>query len=164
MSTLFCAQKVVKVGTRMSNKGIQPYQSTGIWNDDGNLSPAKCKKMEDFTVINKLKPWLYITDTLTNVSIISSKKDLGTDAYLQPAFMDIQKGAERSLWLGMIMVMVCCELPGNDQFVHNMSKNYACHVIVHVNPPDVTLVNCHIVISQLAVVSDIGCISFLSFQ
>ena len=36
-------------------------------------------------------------------------------------------------------------------------QGYACPVIVHVNPPDVTLGDHHIVISQLAAVSDIGC-------
>ena len=163
-STLFCAQKVVKVRTRMSNEGIQPYKSTGLSSVDDNLSPTKWKKMEDLTTINKQKPRLYIMDTLANISIISSKKDLGMDAYLQPAFTDIQLGKAWSLRLGMIMVTVHHILPVSDQFVYNMMDNYACHVIVHVNPPDATLANCHIVISPLAVVSDIRCNSLLSFQ
>ncbi|MCK7495301.1 MAG: hypothetical protein MZW92_32590 [Comamonadaceae bacterium] len=69
----------------MSDEGI-PHQSKMPFDDDGNLSPTKRKKMEDLTVINKPQPRLYITNTLANVSIISSEKDFGTDAFLQPAF------------------------------------------------------------------------------
>ena len=50
--------------------------------------------MEDLTAIVKQKPWLYITNTLANISITSSEKDLGMDAYLQPLFNDIDLGME----------------------------------------------------------------------
>ena len=120
--------------------------------------------MEDLTAIKKQKPWLYITNTLANISIISLEKDLGMDAYLQPAFNEVQLGKEWCLTLGMIMVMVHHELPGSDQFVHNMINNYARHVIVCMNPPDATLADHYIVISKLAAVSNIGCNSLLSFH
>ena len=51
-------------------------------------------QMDDLTVVKKQKAWLYITDTLTNISIISSQSDLGMDAYLQAACTDIQLGKE----------------------------------------------------------------------
>ena len=111
----------------------------GLSSNDCNLSPTKQNKIEDLLAINKQKPLLYITNTLANISITSSKKDLSRDAYLQPAFTDIWLGKAWSLCLGMIMVMVHWELPGSDQFVHNMTNNYTHHVIVCVNAPDVTL-------------------------
>lgn len=147
----------------MSSEGI-PHQSKKPSNDDGNLSPTKRKKMEDLTVISRLQPRLYITDTLANVSIISSEKELGTDAYLQPAFSDIERGETWSLQLGMIMVTARRELPGSDQLAHNMSNSFARRVIVRVNPPDMTPTARRIVISQLAAVSDTRCINCLSFQ
>lgn len=138
---------------KMSDEGISS-QSKKPSSDDGNLSPTKRKNMEDLTVINKPQPRLYITDTLANVSIISSEKDLGTDAYLQPAFSDIERGVSWSLKLGMIMVTARRELPGSDQFAHNMSNRYARRVIVRVNPPDTTRSERRTVISVLAAVSE----------
>ena len=41
--------------------------------------------MDDLTAVKKQKAWLYIMDTLTNISIISSQSDLGMDFYLQAA-------------------------------------------------------------------------------
>jgi hypothetical protein len=146
--------------TAMSNERI-PNQSKMPSDNDGNLSPTKRKKMEDLTVINKPKPRLYITNTLANVSIISSEKDLGTDAFLQPAFSDIETGHSWSLKEGMIMVTGCRELPGSDQFAHNMSNRYARRVIVRVNPSDTSPSERRTVISVLAAVSDTRCINCL---
>lgn len=148
----------------MSSEGIS-HQSNKPSNEDGNLSPTKRKKIEDLTAISRLQPRLYITDTLANISIISSEKELGTDAYLQPALSDIERGATWSLQLGLIMVTVRRELPGSDQVAHNMSNRFARRVIVCVNPPDMTPpFGRRIVISRIAAVSDTRCISRLSFQ
>jgi hypothetical protein len=146
--------------TTMSDERI-PHQSKMPFDDDGNLSPTKRKKMEDLTVINKPQPSLYITNTLANVSIISSEKDFGTDAFLQPAFLAIETGCSWSLKQGMIMVTGRRELPGSDQFAHNMSYRYAQHVIVHVNPSDTSPSERRTVISVLAVVSHTTCIHCL---
>ena len=119
--------------------------------------------MEDLTAIIKQKPRLYITNTLANISIISLEKDLGTDAYLQPLFNDIDLGMEWCVNLGMIMVTVCHKLAGSHHFVHNMTNSYMHWVIVRVNPPNTTMAKRHIVISKLAAVSHNGCNALLSF-
>ena len=148
----------------MSSEGIPLYKSMRLLSsDDGKLSLTKQKKMEDLTAIVKQKPQLYIMNTLANISIISSEKDLGTDAYLQPLFNDIDVGMEWCVNLGMIMVMVHRKLAGSHHFVHNMMNSYICQVIVHVNPLDTTMAEHCIVISKLAVVSDNGCNGLLSF-
>ena len=51
-------------------------------------------QMDDLTAVKKQKAWLYITDTLINIYVISSQSDLGMDAYLQAACTDIQLGKE----------------------------------------------------------------------
>ena len=119
--------------------------------------------MEDLTAIVKQKSQLYIMNTLANISIISLEKDLGTDAYLQPLFNDIDLGMEWCVNLGMIMVMVHHELAGSHHFVHNMMNSYMHQVIVHVNPPDTTMAEHCIVISKLLAVSHNGCNASLSF-
>ncbi len=141
-----------------------PYQSKESYDDDGNLSPTKRKKMEDLTVINRLHPRLYIMDTLANVSLISSEKDLGTDAYLQPAFVDIESGATWSLSLGMVMVAVRRESPRSNELAHNMSNEFVRRVIVRVNPPNMAPPERRIVLSALAAVSDISYIKCVPLQ
>ena len=49
------------------------------------------------------------------------------------------------------------ELPGSDQFAHNMSNRYARRVIVRVNPSDTSPSERRTVISVLAVVSHTTC-------
>jgi hypothetical protein len=144
----------------MSDEGMSHLSKTSS-NTDGNQSPTKRKKIEDLTVINRPQPRLYITDTLANISIISSEKDFGTDAYLQPAFSEIAQGMKWSLKLGMILVTARRELAGSDQFAHNISNKFARRVIVRVNPPDTTPSERRMVISALAAVCDGRHINYL---
>jgi hypothetical protein len=61
---------------------------------DGNLSPTKRKRIENLTAMTSVQPQLFIMGTLVNISIITSERDLGTDAYLQPAFADIEHNSD----------------------------------------------------------------------
>jgi hypothetical protein len=158
-----CVEDQTSLETTMSDEGMSHLLEKPLSND-GNLSPTKRKKMEDLTVINKPQPRLYITDTLANVSIISSEKDFGTDAYLQPAFNEIERGVRWSLSLGMIMVTARRELAGSDQFAHNISNKFVRRVIVRVNPSDTTPSERRTVVSALAAVCDGRHMNCLSSQ
>jgi hypothetical protein len=60
----------------------------------------------------------------------------------------------------LILVSVSREWPHSDKLVHNMSNNYVHRAIVCVNPPNMTPPEHCIVLSAIAAVSDLMCITF----